>query len=128
VLETDLQVERLGDGLRVEYSDLLKTSTSFRIEPREPEGSLLTITEDYSGTPEMERQIHLDEVECSLMQWGRSLHGYLRAWNRWSWLPPWRWYMIRIWQGMKPSARRITRWIIWVTIGELVAFLLVFAV
>jgi hypothetical protein len=36
--------------------------------------------------------------------------------------------MTRIWQRMKPSARRITRWIIWITLAELAAFLLVFTI
>ena len=36
--------------------------------------------------------------------------------------------MTRVWQGMKPSARRITRWILWITAAELVAFLLVFTI
>ncbi len=127
-LETELRLERSDDGLEVGYSGLLKTSTRFRIEPRATEGSLLTISDDYSGTPEAERQARLDEVDRSLMQWGRDLHAYLRAWKRWSWLPPWRWYMTRVWQGMKPSARRITRWILWITAAELAAFLLVFTV
>ena len=29
--------------------------------------------------------------------------------------------MTRVWQGMKPSARRITRWILWITAAELAA-------
>ena len=128
LLETDLRVERLDDGLRLDFKDSLKTSTRLRIEPRGPEGSLLTITDDYAGTPEAEREARLDEVDRSLIQWGQDLHAYLRAWKRWSWLPPWRWYMTRVWQGMKPSARRITRWILWITLGELVAFLLVFVI
>ena len=127
-LETELRLERRDDGLKVDYSGLLKTSTRFRIEPEASGGSLLTITDDYSGTPETERQARLDEVDRSLMQWGRDLHSYLRNWKRWSWLPPWRWYITRVWQGMKPSARRITRWILWITAAELAAFVLVFAV
>ena len=126
--DTDLLVERGDDSLRIEYGGLLKTSTSFRIEPNKKGGSLLTITDDYSKTPEAERQARLDEVDRSLVQWGKDLHAYLRAWKRWSWLPPWRWYMTRVWQNMKPSGRRITRWILWITIGELAAFLMVFTV
>ncbi|MCP4695846.1 MAG: hypothetical protein GY862_03195 [Gammaproteobacteria bacterium] len=127
-LQSDLRVKRLNDGLRIDYSGLLKTSTIFRIEPKKPEGSLLTITDDYSGTPEAERRTRLDEVDRSLMQWGRDLHAYLHAWKRWSRLPLWPWYMTRVWQPMKPSARRITRWIFWISAGELAAFLLVLAI
>ena len=127
-LESELQLQHSDDGLEVGYRGLLKTATSFRIEPGESGGALLTITDDYSGTPEAERESRLDEVDRSLMQWGHDLHSYLRSWKRWSWLPPWRWYMTRVWQPMKPSARRITRWILWITAAELAAFLLVFTI
>ena len=35
---------------------------------------------------------------------------------------------IIIWIRMRPSARRITRWLLWITLAELAAFLVVFAV
>jgi len=127
-METELRLDPRADGLEVTYQGLLKTATRFRIEPDAAMGSLLTITDDCSGTPEAEREERLDEVDRSLIQWSRDLHAYLQSWNRWSWLRPWRWYMTRVWQRMKPSARRITRWIIWITAAELAALLLVFAI
>lgn len=125
---TELSIQERKDGLWIGYQGLLKTSTTFHVEPRGPQASLLTITDDYSGTPEQEREARLDEVDRSLLQWGQDLHRYLQAWRRWSWLPPWRWYMTRVWQPMKPSARRITRWVIWITLGEMAVFLLVLAI
>jgi hypothetical protein len=127
-LTSELKVERIANGLRVQYSNLLKTSTSFQVEPLAIYGSRLIVTDDYSGTPEAARRERLDEVDRSLIQWGRDLHSYLQSWRRWSWLPPWRWYMRRVWQPMKPVARRITRWILWITLAEMALVLLLIAV
>jgi hypothetical protein len=52
------------------------------------------------------------EVDLSLNAWGRRLHDYLKQWARWHRVAPWRWYIRRVWQPMKPSARRIV-WRIW---------------
>ncbi|MBW9266707.1 MAG: hypothetical protein K1565_14365 [Candidatus Thiodiazotropha sp. (ex. Lucinisca nassula)] len=126
--KAELSVEHIDGGLRINYDRLLKSSTSIQVEPSITSGSSLTITDDYSGTEETERQRRLDEVDRSLGQWGRDLHGYLRLWHRWSWLPPWRWYMQRVWQPMKPSARRITRWIVWITFAEMAVVLLLIGI
>lgn len=127
-LDLTLDLTPSADGLRVSYGQGLKRATSFAVEPAEQGGFQLRITDDYSGWSETERQARLDEVDRSLPQWGQDLHGFFRAWNRWSRLPPWRWYTTRVWLRMKPSARRITRWVVWITVAELIAFLLVFAV
>ncbi|MEW8505341.1 MAG: hypothetical protein AB2598_01445 [Candidatus Thiodiazotropha sp.] len=127
-VKAELSVKHIDRGLRINYDQLLKSSTSIQVESSMSSGSSLTITDDYSGTEETERRQRLDEVDRSLEQWGRDLHGYLQLWHRWSWLPPWRWYMQRIWQPMKPSARRITRWIIWITFAEMAVVLLLIAI
>ncbi|MEW8027073.1 MAG: hypothetical protein AB2792_10200 [Candidatus Thiodiazotropha sp.] len=127
-VKSELSVERIDKGLRIKYDRLLKSSTSLQVEPSTKNGSSLIITDDYTGTEETERRRRLDEVDRSLEQWGRDLHGYLRLWHRWSWLPPWRWYMQRVWQPMKPSARRITRWIVWITFAEMAVVLLLIAI
>ncbi|MES9827857.1 MAG: hypothetical protein ABW201_06325 [Candidatus Thiodiazotropha sp.] len=127
-IKSELSMERIDKGLRIKYDRLLKRSTSLQVEPSTMSGSTLTITDDYSGTEETERRQRLDEVDRSLEQWGRDLHGYLRLWRRWSWLPPWRWYMQRVWQPMKPSARRITRWIVWITLAEMAVVLLLIVI
>ncbi|MBT3038227.1 MAG: hypothetical protein ABW141_09270 [Candidatus Thiodiazotropha endolucinida] len=127
-VKTELSVEHFDRGLRISYDRLLKSSTSIQVEPSITSGSSLIITDDYSGAEETERRRRLDEVDRSLEQWGRDLHGYLRLWHRWSWLPPWRWYMQRVWQPMKPSARRITRWIVWITFAEMAVVLLLIVI
>jgi len=126
-LDLELCLERMPDGLRVRYSEGLKLSTLFKIEPA-AQGSKLTIVDEYAALPEQERQARLDEVDKSLVPWANYLQEYIVSWKRWSWLVPWRWYMRRVWQPMKPSARRITYMIIWITAAEIVAFLMIFAI
>jgi hypothetical protein len=127
-VNSELAIEAVDGGIRVSYDRLLKRSTSFQVEPSPANGSKLIITDDYSGIAETEKRRRLDEVDRSLSQWGRDLHAYLQIWHRWSWLSPWRWYMQRVWQPMKPSARRITRWIVWITLAEMAVALLLIAI
>lgn len=123
-LETDLHVERLPDGLRVDYAGGLKTTTEFRVA--EAAGTAtLTVTDDYSGTPLAERQARADEVDRSLAQWGYDLRHYLTRWQRWSRYAPWRWYMTRVWQPMTPVGRRVVFALVVISALEFVAFLMV---
>lgn len=113
-IEVALAVTPRESGIDVRYSHGLKTATSFSVKPAAGEGgSHLVVTDVYEGSTEAERRARAGEVDLSLNAWGRALHDYLRAWTRWSWLAPWRWYMRRAWQPMTPSARRIV-WMIWV--------------
>jgi hypothetical protein len=125
--DVKFRVEILPDGACVQYLTGFKTSTTFKVES-DSKGSKLTIIDDYSGIPEEERKTRLDEVDRSLVTWAKYLQEYIVNWQRWSWLAPWRWYMRRIWQPMKPSARRITYMLIWVSFAELLGFILVFAI
>jgi hypothetical protein len=112
--------------LEIAYAHGLKTATHFHVEAV-PCGSHLFVTDVYGGSEE-ERRSRMEEVDRSLNAWGRALHDYLKMWARWSWLRPWRWYMHRVWQPMKPSARRIV-WMIWViSIFEVVAVVALFAI
>ncbi len=128
MLETGLEVEGIDGGIRVLYSAGLRTATTFRIEAQADGTAQLIVVDDYSGTSAAEREARLDEVDKSLVQWGMSLHRYLRRWRRWSWLPGWKFYMRRVWQPMKPMARRICFILIVVTAAEFVLFLLVFTI
>ena len=130
-LATTLRVARLADGCAVTYASGLKTATTFRVAPHgdgDDGGAILTVTDDYSGTPEDERARRLDEVDRSLVQWGHDIHRYLVHWRRWSWLAPWRWYMRRVWQKMKPRGRRISFILIVLAAFEVVTFVLVVAI
>jgi len=116
--EFELQVEELPEGLRINYSQGLKASTTIKIEPAE-QGSKLTITDNYNGISEEERKSRMDEVDKSLITWAHYLQKFTLSWKRWSWFGPWRWYMHRVWQPMKPTGRRITYMLLWITAAEI---------
>ncbi len=131
-IDTRLFVERLSDGIVVTYTTGLKTRTTFRVVPGPGHtaggGAKLVITDDYGGTPEADRKKRMDEVDKSLVQWGHGLHRYLRQWKRWSGVALWRWYMRRVWQPMRPMARRIVFLLIIITALEFIVFLMVFTI
>jgi len=117
MIETALRVVARSDGMRIIYESGLKASTDFRVEtaaangqsaPTSSTGAVLVVTDDYSGKTKEEREARGAEVDTSLVSWGNDLQRYLRHWQRWSAFGAWRWYMRRIWQPMKPSARRIS--------------------
>ena len=116
--------------LEIAHSVGLKSATLFRVETT-PGGAHLVVTDIYAGGSDEERRARAGEVDLSLNAWGRALHDYLRTWARWKWLSPWRWYMRRVWQPMKPSARRIV-WMIWVIsafeVFALVALMVIWAI
>jgi len=114
----ELTVKPLPHGLQFDYTQGLKTSTRFIIENTD-KGSKLTIVDDYSGHSQSERETRLKEVDKSLLKWASDIQAYLTLWQRWSWLGPWRWYMRRIWQPMKPTARRIVYMLMWITVVEI---------
>jgi hypothetical protein len=47
---------------------------------------------------------------------------------RWSGLPPWRWFMERLWLRLKPQSRRLLRMLGWITVAELALFGLLVAI
>jgi len=116
--ETGFTVQDLDDGLRVEYDRGIKSSTVFKIEPGE-EGASLTITDLYDRLPTEEREAHLGEVDRSMVIWGEYLQRYMIDWQKFSKFGLWRWYMRRVWQPMKPMARRITYILLWITVAEI---------
>ncbi|MDH5648146.1 MAG: hypothetical protein OEY67_00705 [Gammaproteobacteria bacterium] len=114
----ELTVHPSDKGLRIDYNSGIKSNTEIKIEP-EGQGSKLTITDRYERLPENEREAYLHEVDKSLVAWANYMRTYLTSWRRWSWFGPWRWYMRRIWQPMKPTARRITYVLLWITVFEI---------
>ena len=111
-------VKELFDGLQVDYEQGVKSRTLFKIESA-PQGSKLTITESYERLPLDQREQYLHVVDKSLVVWANYLQRFLITWSRWSGIAPWRWYMRRIWQPMKPAARRITYALLWITVVEI---------
>jgi len=126
--ETLFTVQRTPTGLDVRYADGLKTATTFEIAETPGGTAKLIITDHYGGTSTQERESRLDEVDKSLEQWGHGIYRYLRLWKKWSGLPGWSWYMRRVWQSMKPMARRISFLLIMITLAEFIIFLLIFLV
>jgi len=126
-IDTELTVIRTEHGIQIEYVDQLKASTYFSLE-NIPEGTKITLTETYIPVSVEEREARLDEVDKSLVPWARYLQEYLVTWKRWSWCAPWRWYIQKVWARMKPSARRITYMLLWITFAEIIAFLMVFTI
>jgi hypothetical protein len=116
--EFGLTVNKLGDGYRIDYDKGIKSSTVIKIEADE-QGSKLTITDRYDRLPASERESHLHEVDQSLVIWAEYLQKFCISWNSWSKFALWRWYMRRIWQPMKPTARRITYMLLWITVVEI---------
>lgn len=116
--EIDFELDRQEDAFIIQYCNGLKSSTIIRFEPADC-GSKLTITDNYDTASEQERKARLEEVDKSLVTWMRDLQLFLINWKRWSRIPPWRWYMQRIWLPMKPTARRITYMLLWITVVEI---------
>jgi len=122
-IATEIHREETHEGFKISYSQGLKSATFIRIEK-----DSLVLIDDYSGLSEAERTQRLAEVDRSLEHWGRDLFRYLHNWQRWHWFPPFRWYMRRVWQPMKPSARRIAYMLIVVSLFELLAFFVIVAI
>jgi hypothetical protein len=116
--EVKLRVSELPDGFQVDYGQGLKSSTIFKIE-HAPQGSKLTITDRYDGLSEEDRKSRLGEVDKSITVWASYLQKFIISWNKWSCIAPWRWYMHRAWLPMKPTARRITYIILWISAVEI---------
>jgi len=116
-IDNKLQVVSQDDGVLIKYIGGLKSSTKFKIEAAD-KGSKITIIEDYESLNEQERQGRLDEVDKSLTKWAEDIQAYLVRWKRWSWFLPWRWYMKKVWQPMKPTARRIAYMLLWISVIE----------
>lgn len=121
--ETDITVEPgPADGLTLRYANGLKRRTILSIEPFQ-QGSYVVLTDDYGGVTEAERRERESEVDKSLVAWGEALRVYLLRIKRYSWVPGWRWYIHRIWIGMKPNQRRIVWLIYLITLVEFFFFL-----
>jgi hypothetical protein len=112
------------NAFSVAYSQGIKRRTQFLLEPAQV-GSRLVVTDDYANLPEELRASRMAEVDKSLTAWGWALHAYLRSEHRWGANPLWRWTMQRFWLPMRPSARRIAKFIVLASIAEFAFFLLV---
>lgn len=107
----------------VSYNSGIKKRTVFEISPdASGTGSVLTITDDYQGLTDEEREARKDEADKSLKAWGQALFTYFKRWSQLSWIPGWKWYTRRVWIPMKPSARRITYMLLMIEVAFIVLF------
>lgn len=122
-----MHVSSIGNGIKIEYHQGLKARTFFIIEPAETQtkqSAKLTIIDDYSAVSKKIRKQQLHTVDKSIAIWADHIQSYLLSWKRWSHIWLWRWYMIKIWQPMRPSGRRILYILLWVAVLEVLLILL----
>lgn len=112
------------DQFSVHYDQGIKRRTVFTLEDK-PQGSLLTLTDDYQDAAPADTQTVEQQVDKSLQAWGIAIQTYFIRRKRWSWLPGWCWYMRRMWVPMKPSGRRIAWLLFLFTVVEFAFFLFV---
>jgi hypothetical protein len=112
------------DAFSVGFSHGIKRATRFVTEATDS-GSRLTISDDYGGLSQAERERRIAEVDKSLVAWGWALHAYLRRERRFGGIALWRWALRRVWLPMRPAARRISALIVLVSLAEFLFFLLV---
>jgi hypothetical protein len=123
-IDTEVTVTPTDDGVTLAYGALLKAETSYRVAPAEGGGSVLTVTDDYSGRAETEKKERAGEIDTGLTRYGEDLHRFLARWHRWGGNRLWRWWTERIWLRLTPSGRRIVYMILVVTTVEIAALLL----
>jgi len=131
-VDVELTIQKNTDGFEIVYSTGIKNKTVFKIESI-PEGSRLTITDYYnelsdSESPDKVNPELLNQVDKSIVIWANYLQRYISMWQRWSRFALWRWYMRKVWQPMKPSGRRITYMLLWITAFEIALISLGFAI
>lgn len=118
-IDVEMRVEQNDDGITIHYESGIKSKTVLKIEPSAEYGSKLTITDNYDALlSEEERKSKLHEVDKSLINWANYIQRFLVTWEKWSKYGLWRWYMKRVWQPMKPSGRRVTYMLLWITLVE----------
>lgn len=117
-LDVEMQVTQHDNEITIDYACGIKKQTRLRFEPSEF-GSRLTLIDDYDSLSETERSTRIQEVDKSLVTWADYLQRYLILWKKWSGHAWWRWYMKRVWQPMKPSGRRITYMLLWISLVEI---------
>ena len=122
--EYSITVEPLQDGCRIVYSSGIKVSTLIKIESSSgAEGKIkskITITDQYTSMTDEQREQSMGEVDKSLITWLNDIQRYLITWKKWSKFRFFRWYMRLVWQPMKPSGRRITYMLLWISLVEVI--------
>ena len=116
-LKTNIYITEIENGLRAQYDHGIKSVTTFEVYPY-LDGSKLKITELYHSISPDDKSDAINKVDKSLTKWAEEIQNYLISWHRWSWFLPWNKYKQHIWLPMKPTARRITYMLIWISFVE----------
>lgn len=113
-----MRVTETDGGLSIKYLEGMKSATLIKVESSEF-GSKLIITDIYYPVAESCDETDLSQIDRSLTGWMRDIQQFLTMWKKWRRVSPWRWYMSRVWQPMKPSSRRIAYMLWWITLVEI---------
>ena len=124
-----IELVELNARILLSYDKGLKRALEISLLPG-PSGTILTLREHYYPPPQSGeyQEEQLKEVDHGLLPWAASIRKYFFGLEKWGWLRPYRWYKESFWLGMRPTHRRISRMIIWVTVFEFVVFLFVFTI
>jgi hypothetical protein len=109
------------------YADGLKQATTLAVEDGDGNGCRFVVTEHYPVIDD-ELDPRVAEVDRSLIPWVNAIRRHVLGRERWGWLPGWLWWNEHFLPGMTPRQRRIVRMIVWISVLEFAAFLLVAAV
>jgi len=118
-LRTEFEKKISKNEIKLKYNTGIKSNTVFSINP-EPNGSKLTIVENYHTDLNDSIENYLILVDKSLKKWAEEVQQFLIHWKRWCWFSPWRLYKLRIWLPMKPLARRVTDILLFVSAIEII--------
>ena len=128
-LDIDVESIQASTYFLLRYSQGLKETLEITIQAASDQHkSILTLREHYHQTTQEQREQQLQEIDHSLIPWGKSIRLYILGLQRWAWFWPYRWYHEKVWLPMRPTHRRISRMLIWVTLLEFVVFLFVFII
>lgn len=124
-----IRIESIQPGVSIlfSYSKGLKRALEITLQSAES-ASILTLRDHYHEPTAENQEEQLKEVDHGLTHWAAAIRQYLLGWERWNWFWPYRWYKGRFWLNMRPTHRRITRMLIWVTVLEFTVFLFVFII
>lgn len=128
-VETAVGVEMIREkrAIVLRYAAGLKKATTLAVEDGDGNGCRFVVTEHYPVIDD-ELDPRVAEVDRSLIPWVNAIRRHVLGRERWGWLPGWIWWNEHILPGMRPRQRRIVRLIVWISVLEFAAFLLVAAV
>ncbi len=121
------RVEELPGGWRLVWDGWLKSETRAQVKGS-GKPAVLVLVDDYSGHDEAQRRERIAEVDISIAPWAQYVHAWMHMLRRFSWVPGFRWFMTGPWLRMTPAARRVSKWIIFITAAEFIFFLMVFSI